>query len=602
MPDRWSVALAIAAAIGALRPGAVPLVVGGLAVLAALLVRRPVLLCAAVALLTSALASRALAGLSGVEEVSVTGDVVLLTDPEPGAGGLRADVRMAGRRLELQARGAVAEALRDRLAGERLVVRGDLSPAPPDAPWLIPRHVAGRLVVHRVEPGSPPDVVSRAANGLRRTLVSGAAPLSPRQRSLFTGLVIGDDRDQPAGLADDFRGAGLTHLLAVSGQNVAFVLVLAGPLARRLRLWPRLGATLAVVAMFGLVTRFEPSVLRAGAMAALAAVTVTIGRPTSRTRVLALAVAALLIVDPLLVHAVGFRLSVAAAAAIVLLAPPIAAVLPGPRWLAAPLGVTVAAQLGVAPVLLTTFGPLPVSSLPANLLAVPAAGAVMVWGLTAGLLAGVVGGTGAELLHLPSRLLLTWIEEVASRSAAAPLGELGAWHLAVLAAGLGLAVLARRSGRPMSWRQAGVGIAAAGLVAAVLAAQAPPPLRTVLGPGLVRWHAAGVDVVALGGGGWQARPGATDTLERLRRAGVGSMSLLVVVDRSVPAAVVEAVADRHPAGVVLVPGDLADRPDVPVVVIPPEGLELDVGPMFVAIVRGEDRWVVEARPARRDSG
>jgi len=75
-------------------------------------------------------------------------------------------------------------------------------------------------VVHRIDPGSAPDPPSRAANGVRRTLVAGAAPLSPVQRSLFTGLVIGDDRAQPAGLADDFRGAGLTHLLAVSGQNV----------------------------------------------------------------------------------------------------------------------------------------------------------------------------------------------------------------------------------------------------------------------------------------------------------------------------------------------------------------------------------------------
>ena len=81
--------------------------------------------------------------------------------------------------------------------------------------------------------GSPTGCAARSS--------PGAAPLDPRARSLFTGLVIGDDREQPADLADAFRGAGLTHLLAVSGQNVAFALALAGPLLRRLRLWPRLG-------------------------------------------------------------------------------------------------------------------------------------------------------------------------------------------------------------------------------------------------------------------------------------------------------------------------------------------------------------------------
>src|SRR3546814_15095963 len=107
----------------------------------------------------------------------------------------------------------------------------------------------------------------------------------------------------------------MTHLLAVSGQNVAFCLVLAGPLLRRLRLWLRLAATLAVIAMFGLMTRFEPSVLRASAMAALAATVITIGRPASRVRIIGLAAPGLLLVDPLLLHPAGFRLSLAACAA-----------------------------------------------------------------------------------------------------------------------------------------------------------------------------------------------------------------------------------------------------------------------------------------------
>src|SRR3546814_9572429 len=124
-------------------------------------------------------------------------------------------------------------------------------------------------------------------------------------------------------------------------------------------------------------------------MAALAATVSTSGRPAWRVRIIGLAATGLLLVDPLLVHSVGFRLSMAACAAIVLLAPPISSVLPGPAAIRDALGVTLAAQLGVAPVLLATFGPMPVASIPANLLAVPVAGAVMAWGITAGLVAGV---------------------------------------------------------------------------------------------------------------------------------------------------------------------------------------------------------------------
>ena len=74
-----------------------------------------------------------------------------------------------------------------------------------------------------------------------------------------------------------------------------------------------------------LLTRFEPSVLRAAAMASLAAVSVFLARPASGIRLLALATTGLLLVDPLLVWSVGFLLSVGATAGIVLLSRPLAA-------------------------------------------------------------------------------------------------------------------------------------------------------------------------------------------------------------------------------------------------------------------------------------
>ena len=82
----------------------------------------------------------------------------------------------------------------------------------------------------------------------------------------------------------------------------------------------------------------------------------------------------LLIVDPVLVRSVGFLLSVGACCGIALWAAPLAARLPGPRIVAEPLAVTIAAQVGVAPVLIPVFGGLPVAAIPANLLAIPAAG------------------------------------------------------------------------------------------------------------------------------------------------------------------------------------------------------------------------------------
>jgi competence protein ComEC len=596
--DRWAVALAVATAAGALHPSPVPVVVTVLVALAALAARRPLLLCVGAALLASALGQRALDGLDGVEAGTVQGEITLLTDPEPGPAGVRAEARLGRRRVELSAGGAAGAALEAALAGERFAVRGDLAPLPA-GDWAVARHLAGRLRVHRAEPAGPADPLHRVANAARRTLVVGAAPLEPTQASLYAGLVIGDDRDQPVALTDDFRGAGLTHLLAVSGQNVAFVLALAGPALRRLRLWPRLLVTLALVGLFVVLTRAEPSVVRAGAMAAIGTATVTVGRPLSRLRGLALAATVLLLVDPLLVRALGFRLSVAATAAIVVLAAPLAAAVPGPRWLAEPLAVTLAAQAGVAPFLVSTFGPLPLASVPANLLVVPAAGAVMAWGMSAGLVAGVLGAGVAEVVHLPTRLLLGWIEAVASRAAAAPLGQLDGTALVVVGCAT-VAVLAARRSRGLRLAAAGAVLAGAVLVAAVAGANAPPPLRSALTPGVVRWHGGGTDVVVLGGGGWRSPLSPATALEALREDGVGAIDVLVVADAGVRGTVVEALGERHPTGAVLVPVGLApaDRP-AGAVPVPASGATLEVGDLLVVMVPGEERLVVEAWPAPR---
>ena len=597
MSDRWAVAAAVAAAIGALRPSAPLLLAGAGAAVISLVVgphARPAFLCLAVGLAASGLAQRSLDGLDGVQEASVVGNVTLLSDPTPSFGGFRMDVRLGHRRLEARADGSARAAIADRLAGEVVRVHATLTPAPA-RPWLTARHVAGRLTLLRVDGWHAGDPVSRLANDLRRTLVAGTRSLDERQRSLFTGLVIGDDRHQAADVTDQFLGAGLTHLLAVSGENVAFVLVMVGPVLRRLRLWPRLLTTLAVVGFFGVMTRVEPSVLRASAMAALAAVLAVGGHPSSRVRVMALAVTGLLLIDPLLVRSVGFGLSLSAAVAIVVVAPRLVPVLPGPRALREGLAVTVAAQLGVAPFLLSSFGPIPVASVPANLLAVPVAGAVMIWGLTAGLAAGVAGGTQlAWLLHVPTRVALAWLELVARRAAAAPLGALGPWSVAAIAAGLTMVVLAQGS---TSRRRHGWAIVMVVLLASAVAARAPAPLRSSLGVGLVRWHQGGTDVVVLGGVGGRTTLAPAAVLEALRRAGVGAIDLLVVGDASVPAALVHDVERAHPTGTTLVQrAALPDAPVGSVVRADARGGSVELGRLTVRVVVVPDRLVVDCLP------
>ena len=135
--------------------------------------------------------------------------------------------------------------------------------------------------------------------------------------------------------------------------------------------------TLGLIGWFVLLTRAEPSVLRAGTMAALSATAFVLGRQREPVRLLALAVVGLLLVDPLLAWSVGFWLSVGATAGVTAVGPWLAPRLGVLGPLALPVAVTVGAQLGVAVPSLLVFGRLSLVGTVANLVAVPVAGLVM---------------------------------------------------------------------------------------------------------------------------------------------------------------------------------------------------------------------------------
>ncbi len=270
----------------------------------------------------------------------------------------------------------------------------------------------------------------------------GLAPLPAGDHALLDGFLLGDTRALDDRTVGDFRAAGLSHLLAVSGANVAFVLALARPFQRRLPTIGRFLSGVLVVLVFAAMTRFEPSVLRASAMALIVMTARASGRPVRALRSLCYAVVVLLLVDPFLVHSVGFQLSASACAGIALLAQPVERLVPGPRWTRAVLGVTIAAQIGVAPVLVAVFGTIAWIAPAANLLAVPAAEPITVLAIPIAAV-GAVAPAAAQAAFVPVRALLWWTREVAHLGARAPV--LVALAAAMLVAG-GAAVV-RRSRR-----------------------------------------------------------------------------------------------------------------------------------------------------------
>ena len=522
MSDRHVAAMAIVVWAGALTPRHVPTVVllTATAVAALALHRRwPVRFIITVAILASFLSGAAWARIEPAVAERYVGPAVLVADPEPVSGGVRVTALIEGGRYDLRAWGSPAGGLRNRLMGERVKVEVDLRPLGNAPAWLLAQGLSGRGTVVSVESFDVGSPHTRIANSIRRTIESGASSMNRDERALFAGLVYGDDRQQSPLTADNFDAAGLTHLLAVSGQNMAFVLAITGPVLRRLGHRQRFVFVLAVLLLFATVTRFEPSVVRASVMTAVAAVAALVGTEMSSRRILGVAVAALVLVDPLIVHSVAFQLSVAASAGILLWSARVARAVPGPRWLVEALAVTSTAQLAVAPLLVWRFDGLPVASLPANLLAGPAAGPVMMWGLTGGLVAGVLPAGVAEVLHVPTRAALWWINSVASQVPLLPFGRLGAVHIALLfvAGALGLRQTTE------------LGRATALVVLIVVLGQPAVALATmpaetqVIDSESTIWQDHRVTVLELGG---PTSP--EDVLSTLRKANIGAIDLVVV--------------------------------------------------------------------------
>ena len=339
-----------------------------------------------------------------------SGNATVRTDPTWVGNGVGVVLELHGKRYRVIAHGAPGAHLANRLAGEHVMVTGTCSKTTgPYSRYDRITHVVGRMAVQSVsEDFSEGSIAVRAANRMRVALRDGVALMPRNLQALFAGLVIGDDRDQSREMVSQFRASGLSHLCAVSGQNVAYLLAALSPVLRRLRRNSRFIAVLMILAWFVLLTRAEPSVLRAAVMAGLVAVNAASGTSMNARTILASTVIVLLVIDPMLAWSVGFALSVGATAGLAWLSARLGHVIGRHGMLAA----TLAAQVGTMPVSFFVFGYVPVVSLIANPLALWVAGMVMMVGLPLALLASLLTPL-VPLVSWAMTIPVAWVAGVA---------------------------------------------------------------------------------------------------------------------------------------------------------------------------------------------
>ena len=311
-------------------------------------------------------------------------------------------------------------------------------PLDPDDPFDRARRAAGAVVALdpiALEVGPVRGFFHRAAAWLRSSLRDATSDLDPRAGALMRGLTIGDTSglDQPT--TDRLRAAGLSHLVAVSGSNVAIVVGAVTVATRRSPLRRRVALAAGALGLFVVVVGPDPSVLRAAAMGSIGLWALSLGRRVEPLHGLAVALIVVIAARPAIVSSLGLHLSAAATAGIVLWAGAIAGKL---RRLPAPvalvLGVTLAAQLAVAPILIAGFGEISIVAPLTNLLAAPAVPVATMAGLAASVI-GLVSGGAADLLAALAAPFVRWVLLIGDLGGAHPHArlQLPSWTALVVA-------------------------------------------------------------------------------------------------------------------------------------------------------------------------
>ncbi len=330
-------------------------------------------------------------GAAATVVVTMVGDPFIREGRSPPLAVARAELRELHARgatfitrqpVVIFASGSLAEEFADAESGGAYEVRGLLAPAETASPESL--IIRARALS---EQKTPPGPVDRLVNSLRAGLRDSTALSPPLQAALVPSLVVGDTASITDEMDEQFKTTSLSHLMAVSGSNLSLMLVVLLALARAVGVrgwWVRV-VGLCGVALFVLVCRGEPSVVRATAMGLVAVSAVGVGRGRRSVRNLALAVLCLMLIDPWLARSWGFSLSVAACSGIALWSPSWVEAISAwaPRWLAEALAIPLAAQLATQPLITALSGKISVIGVLANAFAGPFVGPATVLGLAA---------------------------------------------------------------------------------------------------------------------------------------------------------------------------------------------------------------------------
>ena len=523
--------------------------------------------------------------------------------------------------------------------GDTLRVSGSLERPEPIgdfdyAAWLEAQGIAGVLWARQADTVSTSGGhwAMAALHQFRGSLAAALQRAMPAPESgLAQALLLGIRTELSAEVKDSFRTAGMSHLLAISGLHVGIVLALAlgigaatlgngNPLV--------ICGAMATVWVYAIVSGLDPPVVRAAIMGSLALVQVLTGRGMRGLTALALAGGVMVCADPTLLTSLSFQLSFTAMAGVIvglplitLLSGAVATFAGGSnawasRWLQyavtlliASVVISTTTTLATVPLIAMHFGEIPVMSVPATILAMPAMPMALVT-TAATAVAGVISPWLAPALGVFAWAPVAWIIQVAE--AMPPVLAPANWVTPTVAAAWygGLTILtllmssrrARRFAagwrRGPRWRPSGVIGVAVGVAPVVVLAVILlfGQLSTTRADGLLHVHVLDVGqgdaILVVTPQGRQALvDGGPDPRVTLLALG----ERLPSGDRSLDAVVATHLDSDHAGGLI----GVLDRYDADVVMQGPASSESALFPQWESVLDQREHLAVSIRAGHR---
>ncbi|QXM06214.1 DNA internalization-related competence protein ComEC/Rec2 [Crassaminicella indica] len=179
---------------------------------------------------------------------------------------------------------------------------------------------------------------------------------SKREGGVFLGILLGDKEKLDTNLYKVFKKVGIAHILAVSGLHVGIIYMYINKLLKRFPLPIKIFSILAIVSFYVIITGCAPSVLRAASMTFILILAPLFDRRYDSLCAVASAGLIFLMINPLYLLDIGFQLSFTAVLGIILLYKSIFKKLRIlPKAIRTILSVSMAAQIGVIPIVAYHF-------------------------------------------------------------------------------------------------------------------------------------------------------------------------------------------------------------------------------------------------------